>query len=246
MKTKFANLMLLHILIFSVAQAEVTPPPRPVQSTYCAQNVASTTTYFVPHIKDYCPEPEESPCPKFPREVRMQGTGTLAGNKVLRYTGKVEYLGKCSTAIGAAGKCLLPYFSVAADPRFYRMGDIINMPGMKGKTVTMPDGTEMEHPGFFIVHDTGGAVKGPNRFDFFTGSMGLLNTKNTFGAKNPLTSMSAKNQCSSRKRFSVIRRGSDKYQQSLAMIEQTSAGGPATPAPTVLASVPASVNSESV
>lgn len=194
---------------------------------HCGRNVAETTTYFVPHIRDYCPN--SNPCAKFIREVRMQGTGTLADNKVLRYTGKVEYLGACSTAKGAAGKCLLPFFSVAADPRYYRMGDIINMPSMKDKPVTLPDGRQIKHPGFFIVHDTGGAIKGPNRFDFFTGSLGFLNPKNTFGAKNPNTSMSAKFQCSERKKFSVIRRNTGSYQQTLAMIEQVGSESPSHP-----------------
>lgn len=174
----------------------------------------------------------------------MQGTGTLMDNKVLRYNGKTESLGKCSTAIGAAGKCLLPYFSIAADPRFYRMGDIISMPSMRGQIVTLPSGKKIEHPGYFIVQDTGGGVKGQNRFDFFTGSMGYLNPLNSFGANAPKTSLSAKYQCSARKQFSVIRRGTETYTQTLAMIDQ--AGGSGSPGSKLSAPILASAEKGSV
>lgn len=184
----------------------------------CGENVAVSTVYFVPHVLDYCSSPK--PCAAFKRAVRMQGSGTLPGNKVLKYTGKTEDLGSCETAFGASGNCLIPYISVAADPRYYSMGDIIEMPAYKGKKITLPNGISFIHPGFFIVQDTGGAIKGKNRFDFFTGSLGMNNIMNVFGTRGPDDMRLAdKTECSSHKKFDVVRRGSSQYSMSLAAIE---------------------------
>lgn len=176
--------------------------------------------YFIPNLKDYCKT--STPCPRFRREVRMQGSGTIPGNKLLTYKGKTKELGNCKTAFGAAGVCLTPYISIAADPSKYSMGDIIEMPSIKGKKIKLPDGTSFKHPGYFIVQDSGGAIKGSNRFDFFTGSQGMYNERNQFGVKGDQdTQMVDKNDCSDRKKFTVIRRGSANYEQSLASINET-------------------------
>lgn len=61
--------------------------------------------------------------------------------------------------------CLDPYFSVAADLKIYRLGEVIYIPSFTG--VMLPDGTI--HDGHFIVRDSGGSINGYGRFDFFSG-----------------------------------------------------------------------------
>lgn len=61
--------------------------------------------------------------------------------------------------------CLDPYYSVAADLNLYSTGDIVFIPSVVG--LAMPDGST--HDGYFIVRDSGQAIKGFGRFDFFTG-----------------------------------------------------------------------------
>ncbi|MFS4460363.1 3D domain-containing protein [Bdellovibrio sp. HCB2-146] len=196
-------------------------------SQMCASNVAQTSTYFIPNVRDYCKS--STPCSKFRKQVRMQGSGTLPGNRILTYNGKIKSLGSCETAFGASGKCLIPYISIAADPRYYRMGDIIQMPSMKGRVVTLPNGKIMVHPGFFIVQDTGGAIKGINRFDFFTGSHNMYTKNNAFGTKAlPDMQMVDKGNCSDHKFFSVVPRLSNNYETSLAMIEDALRGAVST------------------
>ena len=146
----------------------------------------------------------------------------MPGGKLLTYTGKKINLGSCDTAFGASGNCLIPFISVAADPHYYQMGDIIQMPSLKGKVLHLPNGKTMIHPGFFIVQDTGGAIRGPNRFDFFTGSYNYNNDKNDFGIyASKETQMSDKGDCDSRKQFTIVRRGSSSYQESLLAIEDS-------------------------
>ncbi len=61
--------------------------------------------------------------------------------------------------------CLDPYYSVAADLSLYNIGDVVFIPTAVG--MVMPDGSV--HDGYFIVRDSGGAITGYGRFDFFTG-----------------------------------------------------------------------------
>jgi membrane-bound lytic murein transglycosylase A len=140
----------------------------------------------------------------------------------MTYQGKIIDMGDCETAKGASGNCLIPYVSVAADPDYYQMGDIIEMPSMKGKEITLPSGRKMKHPGYFIVEDTGGAIRGRNRFDFFTGAHDMHDKANAFGSQgSDNTQMIAQNDCSSRKNFKVIRRGSANYKQSQVAIDRS-------------------------
>lgn len=81
---------------------------------------------------------------------------------------------KCPYGFGVRNSCLDPYFTVAADLKIYKPGDVIFVPRLVG--VTMPTGEV--HDGFLIVRDRGAAIVGVSRFDFFTGFEGLRNPAN--------------------------------------------------------------------
>ena len=181
------------------------------QGESCSEGNLSSSVYYVPDMKDFCRG--TTPCASFKSAVQMQGSGKMGYNKILRYNGKTETMKDCDTAQGAAGVCLSPYISVAADPRYYTMGDIISVPFLKGKMMLMPDGTIFKHPGYFIVQDTGGAIKGPNRFDVFTGSFNMFAAKNSVGARAPASvDLADKQTCSKDRAFKVIRAQSSEYQ----------------------------------
>lgn len=82
---------------------------------------------------------------------------------------------QCPYGFGVHSICLDPYFSVAADLSIYKLGGVIFVPIFVG--VVMPDGET--HDGFFVIRDVGAAIRGPGRFDFYTGF-----TK-PFAAENP-------------------------------------------------------------
>jgi 3D (Asp-Asp-Asp) domain-containing protein len=71
----------------------------------------------------------------------------------------------CPQGMGAHNVCLDPYRSVAADPLYHKIGDVIYLPLLRDQK--LPNGET--HDGYFIVRDTGGAIKGEGRFDFFIG-----------------------------------------------------------------------------
>lgn len=83
---------------------------------------------------------------------------------------------KCPYGYGMRNVCLDPYHTVAADLSIYKMGDVIFVPRIVGEI--MPDG--VVHDGFFVVRDAGGAIKGPQRFDFYTGFTRPFVRENTF------------------------------------------------------------------
>jgi 3D (Asp-Asp-Asp) domain-containing protein len=210
------HLFKLAAIFAAVGFAYVSSDARALQR---GKKIAKTTVYFVPHIKDYCPTTKI--CPKFRHQVRLQGSGTLSKNRALKYNGKIERLGTCDTAFGAAGICLKPYISIAADPRYYSMGDIIKMPSMKGRVMTLPNGKFMIHPGYFIVEDIGGAIKGPKRFDFFTGSAGMTHALNSFGTNgSKSTQLLDLNDRSARKSFTALPKGSRGNKKALAAIDK--------------------------
>lgn len=95
---------------------------------------------------------------------------------------------KCPFGYGVVNVCLDPYFSVAADLKHYRSGDVIFVPRLVG--AHLPTGEI--HDGFLVIRDSGGGVVGSKRFDFFTGSQGLDSKENIFvklGFSDPANSV---------------------------------------------------------
>lgn len=84
-------------------------------------------------------------------------------------------LARCPFGYGVNSSCLDPYFTAAADLKYYKMGDVIFIPRMVG--AEMPNGEI--HDGYVIIRDSGGAIIGPNRFDFFTGFLDHKQKSNT-------------------------------------------------------------------
>lgn len=165
-----------------------------VQAYACKTPIATTSVYYLPDAKKICGAYGVR-CTEFLKEVDMQGSGKITATKILRAPQIIKKKGKkiklsrkeetvenCSTTRGASGKCQIPYVSVAADRRFYNMGDIISMPALKGKRMTLRNGKAFIHPGYLIVHDVGGAIDGSNRFDMFSDD-DLMNPNNAFGYK---------------------------------------------------------------
>lgn len=82
----------------------------------------------------------------------------------------------CPYGVGVQDICLDPFYSVAADLKYHAVGEVIFIPYIMG--VVLPNGST--HSGYLIVRDEGGGVEGPDRFDFFTGSMSPYDSKNPF------------------------------------------------------------------
>ncbi len=111
-------------------------------------------------------------CTRFLKVLMMEGTGILAdrgqGELTVNWAGEGRFLpvGKCSWGLGVQGKCLLPYYTIAADLQVYAVNTLIYIPSAKG--LVLPNGDK--HNGYFLVRDTGGAFRGigGKRVDLFT------------------------------------------------------------------------------
>lgn len=83
---------------------------------------------------------------------------------------------ECPYGRGPKNVCLEPYYTIAADLNFHKLGDVIYVPDLKG--ITLPNGEV--HDGFLVVRDSGGRIKGRNRFDFYTGFTPYTDSYNPF------------------------------------------------------------------
>lgn len=126
-------------------------------------------------------------CPKTLRSCGQQGSCTIkSGEKIFRLNILNQVFGQdrffiipendCIYGYGVNSLCLDPYFSIAADLRIYKPGDVIFVPDLVG--LKLPTG--IEHNGFFVIRDEGRGIVGPGRFDFFSGNQGWLDPQNPF------------------------------------------------------------------
>ena len=63
---------------------------------------------------------------------------------------------------------LVPYRSVAVDPKFIAVGTALYIPEARGVAIVLPDGRKLSHDGYFFASDTGFGVDG-NHIDVFNG-----------------------------------------------------------------------------
>lgn len=159
----------------------------------------SSTVYYFPEERNFKTRR------KFLSEVKIQGSGLQRNGTIRDYRGKTTKppMDCRTTKISSSKKCLLSYFSVAADFRYHKPGDIIAVPAMKGKKIKLPHSKKtITHPGFFIVSNQGAAIKGSNRFDFFTGP------DSAYSKDNPLVKMGFGNKKDCSRSFKKLTRNS--------------------------------------
>lgn len=148
-------------------------------------------SFRAPGGRDLVPGKSEiNVCSKFYFAVQMEGSGlvrTRDGRELLiNYVDteggvprfKVVDRSECAYGLGKNNLCLQPFVSIAADRNRYNVGDVIYVPAVAKAKIRLPDGDI--HRGFFIVTDTGGAINGVGRFDFFTGPITERATENPF------------------------------------------------------------------
>jgi 3D (Asp-Asp-Asp) domain-containing protein len=69
---------------------------------------------------------------------------------------------------GAHGVHLVPYRTIAVDPKFLAQGSLVYIPAARGTVIRLPNGETHIHDGYFYAADTGGAISG-NHIDVFLG-----------------------------------------------------------------------------
>jgi len=106
----------------------------------------------------------------FRRQLDTEGSARLRDGRIVnieeRVAGRMRYLvvRGAPFGVGAPGYRLVPYRTLAVDPRRIKLGTVLYIPALVG--ILLPTG-EM-HDGFGFAHDTGHGIIG-NRIDIFVG-----------------------------------------------------------------------------
>lgn len=110
----------------------------------------------------------------------VQNGKTRTFNVLGRFKGQDRYFeiskDGCVFGYGVRSSCLDPFYTVAADLKIYKPGEVIFVPAVEG--LDLPDGTK--HTGFFVIRDKGRGIVGRGRFDFFSGTLHWADSKNPF------------------------------------------------------------------
>jgi 3D (Asp-Asp-Asp) domain-containing protein len=109
---------------------------------------------------------------RFIAALRMEGSGWLDDGRVINYDGSCRWgAGTCFEQLdeklhpygrGAGQRPLVPFRSVAVDPRLVPIGEPLYIPELDG--ILLPDGSI--HDGCVRADDTGGGIK-HRKMDFF-------------------------------------------------------------------------------
>jgi len=109
---------------------------------------------------------------RFVKELRMEGTGILANGRVVNWAGKCDYgVGACFEELdvnkypygrGVGGRSLVPFRSIAVDPKVIPYGEPVYLPELDG--MVLPDGSI--HDGCVRADDKGGWIR-RKHIDFF-------------------------------------------------------------------------------
>lgn len=111
----------------------------------------------------------------FVYELKLEGTGVLNDGRVINYDGECAWgMGTCFRTLdlavhplgtGVQSRPLVPFRSVAVDPRYIPIGSTLYVPELVG--IELPDGNR--HDGCLRADDQGGAIK-EHKLDFFVES----------------------------------------------------------------------------
>lgn len=113
-------------------------------------------------------------CENFASCLCMEGTGRTWDGRLLNWDARVQGRA-CFTevdtnlypyGVGVQGFALVPYRSLAVDPRFIPLGHVVEIPALQG--LPLPDGST--HDGCFVAVDGGGAIDG-HHIDLFLPSI---------------------------------------------------------------------------
>jgi len=109
--------------------------------------------------------------------LKLEGSGLMRDGRIVNYTGSCKFgYGTCFEQLditdypfgrGAGQRPLVPFKSVAVDPRLVRIGEPLYIPEFDG--MVLPDGSI--HDGCVRADDTGGGIKG-RKMDFFVVTYG--------------------------------------------------------------------------
>jgi 3D (Asp-Asp-Asp) domain-containing protein len=121
-------------------------------------------------------EPIAEVSKEFASQLALQGTGKLHDGRVLNIWGACNCghtpcfkVTRAQWGTAGSGKPLHPFRTVAVDPKVVKLGSLLYVPLLEGRTMPgRPPWGGYVHDGCVIADDTGGHIAG-NRLDLFVG-----------------------------------------------------------------------------
>jgi 3D (Asp-Asp-Asp) domain-containing protein len=93
----------------------------------------------------------------------------ISNEEIRRKIGRNRFvLSKGKYGDGVQSMILVPYRTIAVDPRFIPYGSIVYIPEARGKEIILPSGRTVNHDGYFFAADTGSGIE-RNHIDVFCG-----------------------------------------------------------------------------
>jgi 3D (Asp-Asp-Asp) domain-containing protein len=123
--------------------------------------------------------------PEFASQLAIQGTGKLNDGRVLNIWGRCACGNPSGTrtcfkvtqnqwGTAGTGHPLQPFRTVAVDPKVVKLGTLLYVPLLEGRTMPgRPPWGGYVHDGCVVADDTGGHIDG-NRLDLFVGRKGYF------------------------------------------------------------------------
>jgi 3D (Asp-Asp-Asp) domain-containing protein len=126
-------------------------------------------------------EPIADVSKEFAAQVAVQGTGKLHDGRVVNIWGACNCkhspcfkVTRAQWGTAGSGKPLQPFRTVAVDPKVIKLGSLLYVPLLEGRTMPgRPPWGGYVHDGCVIADDTGGHIAG-NRLDLFVGRKGYF------------------------------------------------------------------------
>jgi len=126
-------------------------------------------------------EPIAEVSKEFAQQLAVQGTGKLRDGRVVNIWGSCNCkhspcfkVTRAQWGTAGSGKPLQPFRTVAVDPRVVKLGSLLYVPLLEGRTMPgrAPWGGYV-HDGCVVADDTGGHIAG-DRIDLFVGRKGYF------------------------------------------------------------------------
>jgi 3D (Asp-Asp-Asp) domain-containing protein len=121
-------------------------------------------------------EPIAEVSSEFARQLQLQGTGKLHDGRLLNISGKCKcdyspcfHVTETQWGTAGTGRPLQPFRTVAVDPKVVKLGSLLYVPLLEGRTMPgRPPWGGYVHDGCVVADDTGGGIDG-HQLDLFVG-----------------------------------------------------------------------------
>lgn len=167
--------------------------PKPAANDNDTELAATASTDLVTlYSKDKECEPIAAVSKEFAHQLAIQGTGKLHDGRVLNIWGHCDCehtpcfrVSQSQWGTAGSGRPLQPFRTVAVDPKVVKLGTLLYVPLLEGRTMPgRPPWGGFVHDGCVVADDTGGHIGG-NRIDLFVARKAYFFSIGSSGSGGP-------------------------------------------------------------